>query len=244
MNPPKIFLSVLISFFVYASGSGQSGQTDDMSILTNWQAGKSISQQSLRQFGLENCFTTTDIDDRTFRRIEGKSFKKECTTPRTDLRYLKVLHYNQDGQIQLGEMICNQAITSDLLAIFRALYDAKYPIERMVLIDDYDASDNRSMLANNSSAFNFRFIAGTTKLSNHSRGMAVDINPLYNPYVRVSNGQTQVDPAEAAPYVDRSQNFPFKIDNNDLACKLFKKHGFEWGGDWTTRKDYQHFEKY
>ena len=78
----------------------------------------------------------------------------------------------------------------------------------MVLIDEYDAQDGPSIRANNSSAFNFRFIAGTGVLSNHSRGMAVDINPLYTPYVKTNGGRTVVAPAEAAPYAERKRDFP------------------------------------
>ena len=143
----------------------------------------------------------------------------------------------------LGELVCNEAICGDLLDIFRVLYDASYPIERMVLIDEYDAQDGPSMRANNSSAFNFRFVAGTGVLSSHSRGMAVDINPLYNPYVKTNGGRTVVDPAEAAPYADRTRDFPYKIAEDDPCCREFLRHGFTWGGHWKSLKDYQHFEK-
>lgn len=113
----------------------------------------------------------------------------------------------------------------------------------MVLIDEYDAQDGPSMRANNSSAFNFRFVAGTGVLSSHSRGMAVDINPLYNPYVKTNGGRTVVDPAEAAPYADRTRDFPYKIAEDDPCCREFLRHGFTWGGHWKSLKDYQHFEK-
>ena len=144
----------------------------------------------------------------------------------------------------LGELVCNKAVAADFIDIFRTLYDARYPIERMVLIDNYNAQDDPSMEANNSSCFNFRFIAGTTTLSNHSMGMAIDINPLYNPYVKQrTNGTLYVSPESGRPYADRNRQFDYKIDHNDLCYKLFKQHGFTWGGDWTSLKDYQHFEK-
>lgn len=98
--------------------------------------------------------------------------------PRDSLRYLKVLHYDFNGNITLGEIVCNVIISNKLLDIFKTLYKNKYPIEKIKLIDDYDASDDLSMADNNSSAFNFRFVAGTTKLSNHSKGLAIDINTL------------------------------------------------------------------
>ena len=112
----------------------------------------------------------------------------------------------------------------------------------MHLIDEYNADDEQSMQDNNSSCFNFRFISFTTKVSKHGYGLAVDINPLYNPYVKKVEGRTNVEPAAGKPYADRSRSFEYKIDHDDLAYKLFTAQGFEWGGDWNDRKDFQHFE--
>lgn len=199
--------------------------------------------QEVERYGTDEFFTIDEIDDATFARMYGKSFKENCTLPRSELRYLHVLHYNLEGELMLGEMVCNRAIAGDLLEIFRTLYDARYPLGRMVLIDEYDADDERSMCTNNSSSFNFRFVAGTQRISKHGRGMAVDINPLYNPCVRTRAGKTFVEPAAGAPYADRTKDFPCKIDENDLCYKEFIRHGFEWGGHWRSLKDYQHFEK-
>ena len=190
-----------------------------------------------------SAFQSMELSDEVFARIEGKSFKQECTTPREDLRYLRVLHYNKEGEELEGELICHKDIADDLLDIFRKLHEARYPIERMVLVDEYDADDEASMQDNNSSAFNFRYISGTRSLSRHSRGMAIDINPLYNPYVRQRGGRTLVYPENAKTYADRAKAFPYKIVRNDLCVRLFKEHGFTWGGDWKNSKDYQHFEK-
>ena len=99
-----------------------------------------------------------------------------------------------------------------------------------------------SMRDNNSSAFNFRYISYSTKLSKHALGLAVDINTLYNPYVKNVDGRRNVEPANAEKYTDRSIEFPHKIDHDDLCYKVFMQHGFEWGGDWEHAKDYQHFE--
>lgn len=212
-------------------------------ILNQWVAGESVSCESIASFGKDNCFSSQDIDDKIFERMKGRSYGDDCTIPISELQYIKVLHYDIAGNIILGEMVCNRSISNDLLDIFRALFDAHYPIERMVLVDEYNADDEASMTANNSSCFNFRFISGTNRLSNHSMGLAVDINPLYNPYVRESKGQLIVEPAAAKEYVTRTIDYQYKIDRNDLCYREFIKHGFEWGGDWTDRKDYQHFEK-
>lgn len=191
---------------------------------------------------VEKYFYVTPIDDELFARIKGKSFKDDCTLPREDLRYLHVLHKDLDGNTREGELICNVYIAYDLMDIFIKLYEANYPIEKIRLVDEYNADDETSMRDNNSSCFNFRFISHTTKVSKHGLGLAVDINTLYNPYTKVVDGKRILEPATAGAYVDRTKNFPYKIDENDLCYKLFIAHGFEWGGSWTRAKDYQHFE--
>ena len=187
-------------------------------------------------------FYMSRINDEIFARIKGKSFKDNCTLPLEDLRYIHVLHKDLDGNTHEGEIICNTYIAFDLLDIFMKLYDANYPIERIRLVDEYDADDETSMRDNNSSSFNFRFISHTTKISKHGLGLAVDINTLYNPFVKEVNGKKILEPATAGEYTDRSKEFPYKIDTEDLCYKLFTEHGFEWGGNWKTVKDYQHFE--
>ena len=191
---------------------------------------------------LESSFYIQDISDEIFAKMQGKSFKANCTIPRAELRHLRLLHKTLDGSTQVGELVCNVKIAQTLLDIFKELYRAGYPIEKIRLIDEYDADDERSMSDNNSSCFNFRFISFTKVVSKHGAGLAVDINPRYNPYYKLVKGRPNVEPANGADYIDRSKNFPYKIDHNDLAYKLFTKAGFEWGGDWTSAKDWQHFE--
>lgn len=186
-------------------------------------------------------FNIFEINDEIFSRIDGKSYKKNCTVPIENLRYLRVLHKDLSGKILTGELICNAKIATDLIEIFQTLYAASYPIEKIALIDEYNADDELSMRANNSSCFNFRFISYTTTVSLHGLGMAVDINPLYNPYIKTVDGRLSIEPATGAEYVDRKKIFPYKIEPDDICVKLFKSHGFLWGGDWQGKKDYQHF---
>lgn len=199
--------------------------------------------QSTEPMQSTDDFYISEIPDDIFEKMQGKSYKADCTVPREELRYIHVLHMGFDGQTHEGELVVNKAIADDVLEIFEELYKAQYPIEKVRLVDEYDADDEASMSDNNSSAFNFRFISYTTKISKHGMGMAVDINTLYNPYVKTVDGKLSIEPANAADYVDRSADFPHKIDHDDLCYKLFTEHGFEWGGDWTHSKDYQHFEK-
>lgn len=189
-------------------------------------------------------FSIQEISDSVFARMQGKSFPAHCTVKRSDLRYLQVLHVDAEGVTHRGEMVCNKAIAEDLLEIFQELYRQRYPIERMRLIDDYDADDERSMQDNNSSSFCYRVVEGSTKLSKHAQGMAVDVNTLYNPCVRKrKDGTVLVQPSTAKRYTNRSRKFPYKIVEGDLMFRLFTERGFQWGGHWKSLKDYQHFEK-
>ena len=190
-----------------------------------------------------DAFYITPITDDIFTKMQGRSYKADCTIDREELRYVHILHTGFDGETKEGELVVNKAIADDVLAIFEELYRAKYPIEKVRLVDEYGADDEASMSDNNSSAFNFRTISHTTTISKHGLGMAIDINPLYNPYVKTVNGALSIEPTNAAAYVDRSEENPYRIDHDDLCYKLFTEHGFTWGGDWVHSKDYQHFEK-
>lgn len=215
--------------------------------LSSWHAGTVVSDADVKSVGVSRCFVSENISDKLFRRMWLKSWKRNCTMKRSQLCYLKMLHRNAKGQTQLGEMVVNRAIADKVLRIFRKLYDSGYRIERMVLIDDYGADDQASMRANNTSCFNFRFMTGSrTRVSKHGQGLAIDINTLYNPYVRKNrNGTWTVEPAEARRYAfnrDKRKDIPYKIDYGDMAYKLFIEAGFRWGGAWRHSKDYQHFE--
>lgn len=218
-------------------------KSEGQSVVERPQPGEVVTEAQIEQFGTDKLFSREVISPALFERIRGKSFKADCPLSLDELCYLSLLHYDLKGEIRCGELICNVAIADDLIYIFRSLYEAHFPIECVLLVDDFNADDQRSMEANNSSSFNFRYISGSIKISKHGMGMAVDINPLYNPYVKLRNGSLHVEPKGAEAYVDRSKEFPCKIDSEDLCCRLFKERGFIWGGDWKSLKDYQHFEK-
>ena len=174
-----LILSFLLSIFNFQLSTFNS--QEDQEALREWSPAAIVSDEAVKAYSLDSCFKAYPISDAIFQRMKGKSYKDNCTVPRTTLRYLRVLHRNLEGKTQLGEIVCNQAIANDLIDIFRKLYEANYKIERIVLIDEYDADDERSMSHNNTSSFNFRVVSGTTKLSKHAQGLAIDINPLYNP---------------------------------------------------------------
>ena len=192
---------------------------------------------------ISDGFTSEPIPDAIWQKMQGKTYVDNPHVSRSDLRYLRVKHWDYDEQTHQVELVCNRLIADKLLAIFRELYKAHYPIQRIRLADEYDADDERQMRDNNTSCFCYRNVSGSKNLSKHARGLAIDINPLYNPYIRYrKDGSQIIEPANAKPYADRSKPYRYKIEKGDLCYRLFIKYGFTWGGSWRTMKDYQHFE--
>lgn len=155
-----------------------------------------------------------------------------------DLAYLELSYHDYKGNTQVGEMVVNKKVAHEVADIFKDIYDSGFPIEKMQLVDMYDASDDKSMLDNNSSSFNFRTIAGTNVLSNHGKGLAIDINPFSNPHVV----KGVANPKEAQKFANRTLGEKDMIKEGDAVYKAFTSRGWEWGGHWKN-PDYQHFEK-
>lgn len=237
MTRKSLFLILTVMLTVLpASASGKGRKV--------FHPGEAVPEKYIQDNGYEAFFSVQAIPDTIFTLMRGKTYKKNCTVSRSDLRYVLCLHRDVKGRAIVGEMVVNKAIADDIVEIFRTLFVNRYPIERMRLIDYWDADDERAMTANNSSSFNFRLISHTNKVSKHGKGMAIDINPLYNPYHKtLAGGKSVVEPAAGRPYLNRNRQFDYKIKKGDLCHRLFIQHGFRWGGDWKTMKDYQHFEK-
>lgn len=218
--------------------------------LSGLAVGTILSEEDIDFDDLGRYFMSWKIEegDNLHARIEGKSYRKNPSIGLSDLRYLKMPHYNFDGNIQVGEMIVNAAIEEDVLEVFQELFEAEYPIESMILVDEFwtgdpDTTDSASIDVNNTSAFCYRKATGSGNLSNHALGRAIDLNPQQNPYVSYSSGKPRWSHSNANDYIDRDSGLPHVITHDDLAYKVFKEHGFTWGGDWNNPKDYQHFEK-
>ena len=164
-----------------------------------------------------------------------------CPVALSDLRYLRVSYWTFDSNVAEGELVIHKNVADEVLAIFRELFQARFPMAKMRLIQSYGGDDDKSMADNNTSAFNCRAIKGRPGVfSKHSWGRAIDINPLLNPFVK--NGQ--VSPPAAKTYANRSQLRPGMIQKGDVVTRAFAKHGWRWGGNWRRSKDYQHFEKF
>ena len=184
-------------------------------------------------------FTSEPLPEHIIQLITGVTFHETTPFGYDYLAYLTVTHVNFDGESILGRLIVAADIAYEVLDIFREIYEGGFPIHSIKLIDYFGASDYLSMAANNSHAFNFRYIAGTSIVSRHGFGVAIDINPVQNPYIR---GET-VWPAAGAAYLDRSYIRPGMIVPGDVVYNAFISRGWTWGGHWTLPRDYHHFER-
>jgi len=171
-------------------------------------------------------------------RIENKSWREaEARCPRLDeLAFVTLDHVTFDGGVARGELVVAAALASRTVDLFRRLYQLGFPIRQMKLVDDYDASDDRSMSADNSSAFNYRAIAGTSLLSQHALGRAIDINPVENPWRKPE----RIVPVEGIPFADRTNVRPGMIVRPGPVVAVFDECGWEWGGDWRHAFDDHH----
>jgi len=166
------------------------------------------------------------------------SWRPGCPVELSDLRLLELAHWNYDDRISTGELVVHADHAEDIVDVFAALFEQRFPIERMELVDVYDGDDDRSMAANNTSAFNCREVAWKPGVwSNHAFGAAIDVNPLVNPYVAGPN----IFPPEGEPFADRSVRAQGGLYPGDPAVEAFFAIGWGWGGNWTGAKDWQHF---
>jgi cell wall-associated NlpC family hydrolase len=170
------------------------------------------------------------------------SWKSNNPVPLEDLRYITLRHYGYDGCIHNGEIVVHKNVAKEIVEIFKELFNLKYPIEKMVLVDNYQADDNLSCYDNNTSAFCSRQAFGKNEWSYHSYGLAIDINPLLNPYHR----ENTVIPENGKAFLDRNLDCIGLITENDPCYKAFKSRGWKWAGNWEKERgyvDYQHFYK-
>jgi len=165
------------------------------------------------------------------------SWHEGCPVALDKLRLLRLSYHDFDGNVQTGELVVNADVANDVVQVFSELFDSGFPIERIRLVDAYQGDDEASMRADNTSGFNCRYVEGTTKWSQHAYGLAMDINPLLNPWVQSDS----IDPLEAAKYTDRTLQVPGMIHDGDVVVEAFSSIGWTWGGTWVHSKDYMHF---
>ncbi len=179
------------------------------------------------------------IDAETRARMTGVSWHRGCPVGFAGLRLLSISHWGFDGRVHRGRLVVNRDSAAGMLDVMRKLYRLRYPIRQMHLVDAYGADDHRSMAADNTSAFNCRTVAGSPGVwSEHAFGRAIDLNPIENPYV---TGSGYVSPPAGAPFADRSRRAKGLLHRGGPVVEAFAAAGWEWGGNWSWPRDYQHF---
>jgi hypothetical protein len=179
------------------------------------------------------------IDTATRARMSGVSWHRGCPVGLGELRLLSVTHWGFDGEVRRGRLVVNRDAAVGMLGALRELFRLHYPIRQMRLVDAYDGDDHRSMDADNTSAFNCRYVAGSGGVwSEHAYGRALDLNPRENPYVTESGF---VSPPGGVAYADRSRHAQGMVHRGGPVVAAFAAAGWEWGGNWPWPRDYQHF---
>lgn len=249
-----IFFTVIVFSLVgfKLTSIEKTGVEDDLELITKNDEHKKNSnreepvkneQASEKEDISENVidsFTFESLPEEIVNKINGISWKQGAPVELDDLSYVKVMYWGFDEEEHIGELIVHRKVAEEITQIFKELHEAKFPIEKIRLIDEYDANDDLSMEDNNTSAFCYREVAGKKgTLSKHSYGIAIDINPVQNPYIK---GE-KISPLEGKEYKDRKNVKKGMIVKDDICYKAFKERGWIWGGEWKTIKDYQHFQK-
>ncbi|WP_329088478.1 M15 family metallopeptidase [Streptosporangium sp. NBC_01469] len=168
------------------------------------------------------------------------SWRPGCPVPVGDLRLITMTYWGFDGKPHTGELVVHEDAADDIVSVFHRLYDWRWPIYKMRLVDAYKADDFASIDADNTSAFNCRPAEGSSSWSKHAYGLAVDINPRENPYIYANGTGSHKNARE---FFKRPVRAPGVINPGDRVVRAFQQKGWEWGGYWSGIKDYQHFSK-
>jgi len=185
------------------------------------------------------------LNDAMQQRIVGSTYPedpKDAPVKLSDLRYVSLRYVDFEGAEHTGELVVHHTVADEVLDIFCRLFEARYPLTSVRLLDDFGEKfdDNLSMAADNTSAYCCRPVTGSKKFSRHAYGVAIDVNPMRNPYIRPDK---TFAPPNGERYLDRTLGEPGMIDEEDLCYRLFTEHGWSWGGHFKGEKDYQHFSK-
>jgi hypothetical protein len=237
-----ILIAVCFVLLIFLSGCRQEAaekkEIENKSTIITEEQQQTEKEPEVEAFS--PSFIVQPIDEQIEQRISGVSWRQGSPVSLDDLSYVQVAYWGFDYKEHMGELIVHKAVAQEIAEIFEELYEAKFPIEKITLIDEYGADDTRSMEDNNTSSFNFREVEGKPgKLSKHAYGLAIDINPVQNPYVY----KEEISPENGKTYTERADARKGMIEKGDACYTAFTSRGWTWGGDWKYEKDYQHFQK-
>jgi len=180
------------------------------------------------------------LSDTQKQQIMNYTWHPGCPISPDDLVQVKINYWGFDQNAHTGILIINQSVAENVVEIFKILYQDKFPIEKIQPLENYQGDEAKAMADNDTFGFHCRPMTSNPALfSIHSYGLAIDINPLINPYV----DKNMILPPEGKKYLDRNLNIPGMILKNGIVYNAFEKYGWTWGGDWKYIKDYQHFQK-
>ncbi len=227
--------------------AAQAAQVEaEMAQIASAPAETIVSTEFMSPEQVRANFYSQGVSDELLAQIDNDFYSSQQTfLDPSNLRLVRLLYVDFEGQTRVGEMIVHENIAPDIEDIFYELYRNAYPIQRIILPIGYQADDNAIMTDGITRALGFTWDENGQPMEHeHSLGLAVDFNSLYNPQVIVEeDGTTTILPPAGAPYADRTNIQPHMLTEDDLAVQLFLQHGFSWGGYWEGRNDYQHFEK-
>lgn len=225
---------------------GQESLTDDGSIATHLETPPELQDRRFAtidhlpapatQNGAPPSYAAS-VAALTAAQIEESTYQPGCPVPPEQLRYLTMNFWGFDDQPHTGDMIVHESVADDVIAVFHQLYDARYPIEEMRVTTQADLDAPASGDGNVTTAFVCRPVQGSSTISQHAYGLAIDINPFHNPYKR---GDI-VLPELATHYLDRSLGAPGQILPDGVVVQAFASIGWSWGGNWQSLVDYHHF---
>lgn len=171
------------------------------------------------------------------RAMTPSAWRPGCPVGLSELRRIRALHVGFGGRARWGTLVVHRDAVRAVVPVLRQAYRSRFPIRKMIPIERYGGSDDRSVAADNTSAFNCRFVAGTRRWSQHAFGRAIDINPIENPYVVPGRAV----PRRSRAYLDRARVRPGMLVEGGAVVRRFDAAGWGWGGRWRGVKDYQHF---
>lgn len=234
LAPARCGLGILVAAQLGACGS--SGTTEPVRATAT--AAAAVTTTATTPSDPQFAFTAEVLPQSVRRRVRGSSWRRGCPVGLDGLRLIRMSHWGFDRRVRRGVMIVNATVVADVQTVFQRLFDARFPIRKMRLVDDYRADDYASIEADNTSSFNCRRATGSTRWSQHAYGRAIDINPIENPYV-YANGTTSH--RASRPYLDRSRYRRGMAVRRRVLVKAFDTVGWGWGGRWAPARDYQHF---